>query len=251
MRVVNRVQPKYRLKHVWARAHAILDCYEDEADVGEDGEAVAVLGHGGCGHRQPVVRKEGLRLTLVYRQAPGEGGVPGDGAAAGKKGKADGGPNMPDKRDLTAEDAHTILAKIPPADLDLLGLSAEYAKPDWMILTVLPVPPPQVRPFVTTPGQPTAQDDLTYKLSDILKTNATVAQLNLEGAAGHVANDYWQLLQVGSEAASFEDIWPPRLMAAPPTPHSTTSQLTWTMTLPACQPPSKSRGARSRRSARA
>lgn len=241
MRIINRVQPKYRLKHVWARAHAILDCYEDEADVGEDGETIAVLGHGGCGHRQPVVRKEGLRLTLVYRQTAQD--AEGGGGGGGKKGKPQG-PNMPDKRDLTAEDAHAILAKIPPVDLDLLGLSAEYAKPDWMILTVLPVPPPQVRPFVTTPGQPTAQDDLTYKLSDILKTNATVAQLNLEGAAGHVANDYWQLLQVGSICVAGR-------APAHSRSHSTTSRLTWTMTSRACRLPSKSRAAPSRPSARA
>jgi DNA-directed RNA polymerase II subunit RPB1 len=190
MRLVNRVQPKYRMKHVWARAHSILDCHEDEADVNEEGDVVAISGHGGCGHRQPVIRKEGLRLIMVYKQT---GQETEDGG--GKKGKSEG-PNMPDKRDLTAEDAHAILAKIVPLDLELLGLSAEYARPDWMILTVLPVPPPPVRPFVTTPGQPTAQDDLTYKLSDILKTNATVAQLNLEGAAGHIANDFWQLLQV-------------------------------------------------------
>ncbi len=134
---------------------------------------------------------------MVYKQTGGE-----EEETGGKKGKSEG-PNMPDKKDLTAEDAHTILSKIPPLDLELLGLSAEYARPDWMILTVLPVPPPPVRPFVTTPGQPTAQDDLTYKLSDILKTNATVAQLNLEGAAGHVANDYWQLMQVSEVSWDF------------------------------------------------
>lgn len=30
----------------------------------------------------------------------------------------------------------------------LLGLNPKYARPDWMILQVLPIPPPPVRPSV-------------------------------------------------------------------------------------------------------
>ena len=51
---------------------------------------------------------------------------------------------------LAALDVPTVqpsgLKKIPGDDLHIMGLNAEYARPDWMILTVLPVPPAAVRP---------------------------------------------------------------------------------------------------------
>ena len=50
-------------------------------------------------------------------------------------------------------------------------MSPEFARPDWMICQVLPVPPLAVRPSVTTFGSITSQDDLTYKLSEIVKAS--------------------------------------------------------------------------------
>lgn len=43
---------------------------------------------------------------------------------------------------FTLSEVYTTLMKISDSDLHLLGLSDEYAHPEWMILTVLPVPPP-------------------------------------------------------------------------------------------------------------
>lgn len=40
-----------------------------------------------------------------------------------------------------------------------------------MITTVLPVPPPQVRPSAITMGNRVSQDDLTFKLADIVKSS--------------------------------------------------------------------------------
>ena len=51
------------------------------------------------------------------------------------------------------------------------GMDPRFARPDWMICTVLPVPPLAVRPAVVTFGSARNQDDLTHKLSDIIKTN--------------------------------------------------------------------------------
>jgi hypothetical protein len=41
-----------------------------------------------------------------------------------------------------------VLKRISDEDCLLLGLNPKYARPDWMILQVLPVPPPPVRPSV-------------------------------------------------------------------------------------------------------
>lgn len=41
-----------------------------------------------------------------------------------------------------------MLKRISDEDCMLLGLNPKYARPDWMILQVLPIPPPPVRPSV-------------------------------------------------------------------------------------------------------
>ena len=45
-----------------------------------------------------------------------------------------------------------------------------------MILTVLPVPPPCVSPSVKQDNNQRSDDDLTYKLIDIVKTNSKLAE---------------------------------------------------------------------------
>lgn len=64
---VQQVQPKYRMRHVWEAAKSISVCEEDEGP-DENGE-LPPPGHGGCGHRQPAIRKEGLKLFGVYKRA--------------------------------------------------------------------------------------------------------------------------------------------------------------------------------------
>lgn len=42
----------------------------------------------------------------------------------------------------------SVLKRISDEDCQLLGLNPKYARPDWLILQVLPIPPPPVRPSV-------------------------------------------------------------------------------------------------------
>lgn len=42
----------------------------------------------------------------------------------------------------------SVLKRISDEDCQLLGFNPKYARPDWMILQVLPIPPPPVRPSV-------------------------------------------------------------------------------------------------------
>ena len=89
------------------------------------------------------------------------------------------------------------MKKISDSDLHLLGLSVDYARPEWMILTVLPVPPPPVRPSIAADGgSMRSEDDLTYKLGDIIKASANVRRCEQAGAPAHVINEFEQLLQV-------------------------------------------------------
>ncbi|PIL22891.1 hypothetical protein GSI_15587 [Ganoderma sinense ZZ0214-1] len=76
---------------------------------------------------------------------------------------------QPCKRLFPPHEVYTALKKISDSDLHLLGLSVDYARPEWMILTVLPaVPSPPVRPSIAVDdGTVRSEDDLTYKLGDI------------------------------------------------------------------------------------
>ena len=47
---------------------------------------------------------------------------------------------------LTPSEIREWLEKIPDEDLSLLDINKKSARPEWMVLTVLPVPPVTVRP---------------------------------------------------------------------------------------------------------
>lgn len=50
-----------------------------------------------------------------------------------------------------------------------MGLNPEWARPELMIITILPIPPPPVRPAVLIDSFFIGEDDLTHQLSDIIK----------------------------------------------------------------------------------
>eukprot|EP00918_Siedleckia_nematoides_P019258 GHVU01041037.1.p1 GENE.GHVU01041037.1~~GHVU01041037.1.p1 ORF type:complete len:480 (+),score=119.87 GHVU01041037.1:67-1440(+) len=74
------------------------------------------------------------------------------------------------RRRLPAEEAMRILKAISDEDAKLLGFDPVRSRPEWMIISVLPVPPPAVRPYVQY-GAARSEDDLTLKLRDILVAN--------------------------------------------------------------------------------
>lgn len=105
--------------------------------------------------------------------------------------------SQPEKRLFPASEVYNVLRKISDEDLQTLGLSEQYARPDWMILTVLPVPPPAVRPSIAVDGGVMrSEDDLTYKLFEIIKASANVRRCEQEGSPAHIVTEFEQLLQV-------------------------------------------------------
>ena len=83
-------------------------------------------------------------------------------------------------------DAATIRARlelIPDEDLKLLGYDSKNARPEWMVLTVLPVPPVSVRPSIMLESGIRSEDDLTHKLVDIIRINRRLDEYTLEGGA--------------------------------------------------------------------
>lgn len=51
-------------------------------------------------------------------------------------------------QELTAAACYKILSQISDEDCRALGFDTRYTRPDWMLVSVLPVPPPPVRPSV-------------------------------------------------------------------------------------------------------
>ncbi len=87
------------------------------------------------------------------------------------------------------------LERIPDDDLRLLGYDPEVARPEWMIITVLPVPPIAVRPSILLETGIRSEDDLTHKLVDIIRTNEKLRESINSGAPEVIVEDLWELLQ--------------------------------------------------------
>jgi DNA-directed RNA polymerase II subunit RPB1 len=130
----------------------------------------------GCGNQQPKISKEGLGMNAEFARGITESAIA-------------------KKRPLLADEVFQILKKISDEDIRKMGLDPERARPDWMIITVLPVPPPHVRPSVAMGDTDSAEDDLTHKIGDIVKANAQVRQQEQNGAPASVVQDLATLLQ--------------------------------------------------------
>jgi DNA-directed RNA polymerase II subunit RPB1 len=83
---------------------------------------------------------------------------------------------------LEVEYVHRLFRRISDEDVDFMGLSRYWCRPDWMICTVMPIPPPQVRPSVVMDNNTRSEDDLTHKLFEIIK-NDKILQQKIENNA--------------------------------------------------------------------
>ena len=96
---------------------------------------------------------------------------------------------------LTPRDVRARLEKIPDGDLWALGFNPETTRPEYMVLTVLPVPPVSVRPTITLESGERSEDDLTHKLVDVLRINQRLRENRDAGAPQLIIDDLWELLQ--------------------------------------------------------
>ncbi|OYT52782.1 DNA-directed RNA polymerase subunit A'/A'' [Candidatus Bathyarchaeota archaeon ex4484_135] len=95
---------------------------------------------------------------------------------------------------LTPSAVRERLERIPDEDLILLGIDPKSARPEWMVLTVLPVPPVYVRPAITLETGIRSEDDLTHKLVDILRINQRLKEDLESGAPPLIIQDLSELL---------------------------------------------------------
>jgi len=98
-------------------------------------------------------------------------------------------------RRLTANMIRERFERIPDEDLELLGFDPKNARPEWMILQVLPVPPVYVRPSITLESGIRSEDDLTHKLVDIVRINQRLKENIEAGAPTLIIQDLSELLE--------------------------------------------------------
>ena len=94
---------------------------------------------------------------------------------------------------LTAAEAHRRLALLTDTQAAALGECA--GRPDHLLLTVLPVCPPQARPNVVMKSGALAADDLTHKYAAIIKRNTILRTQLREHKPDHVIRDSTMELQ--------------------------------------------------------
>jgi len=92
-------------------------------------------------------------------------------------------------------DIRNRFEKISNEDVASFGLNPEFARPEWTVLTLLPVPPVTTRPSITLESGERSEDDLTHKLGDIVRINQRLFENINAGAPEVIVEDLWDLLQ--------------------------------------------------------
>jgi DNA-directed RNA polymerase II subunit RPB1 len=96
---------------------------------------------------------------------------------------------------LEVEYVHRLFRRISDEDVDFMGLSRFWCRPDWMICTVLRIPPPQVRPSVVQDNNQRSEDDLTHKLFDIIKNDKTLQDKIEKNSGKNVVDEMTNVVQ--------------------------------------------------------
>ena len=96
------------------------------------------------------------------------------------------------KRLLTTE-IRFRFENIPDSDLPLLKVFD--IRPEWLLLTILPIPPVSMRSTITLQSGQRSEDDLTHKLTDVIRTNQRLHEHLLVGVPEAIIEDVWDLLQ--------------------------------------------------------
>ncbi|KAL2896712.1 DNA-directed RNA polymerase II subunit 1 [Bienertia sinuspersici] len=180
--------PKSRLKGVLEACKDKRKCEGGDSlslDVeNEDKTEPAKKSHGGCGAQQPSFTIDGMKIIAEYKLA---------------KKKSNEQEQLPEpterKQQLSAEKVHSVLKRISDEDCRLMGFNPKYARPDWMILQVLPIPPPPVRPSVMMDTSSRSEDDLTHQLAMIIRHNDNLRRQERNGAPAHIISEFAMLLQ--------------------------------------------------------
>ena len=145
---------------------------EEEEDEDDDGIHI----EGGCGAKQ---RKYIVEQPIIFQTYDKD---------------TDDGKKKRVKKPVTAEKALMILKKISDEDATYLGFGSKWVKPKDLILTVLAVPPPCVRPSIMMDSTRKGLDDLTHKLFSIVKySNIIREHISTQSTGDEISDNAYSL----------------------------------------------------------
>jgi DNA-directed RNA polymerase II subunit RPB1 len=138
---------KRRWEYIFSLASNVKRCGDENDD--------------GCGCQQPTkIYKEGLATLFA-------------------KWKFTAGEDTEENTKIVKvipEIALKILGRMTDDDIQFMGYSPVFSRPESMICQVLAVPPPAVRPSVKHDAQQRSEDDLTHILVSVVKANRTLQE---------------------------------------------------------------------------
>ena len=94
---------------------------------------------------------------------------------------------------LTQVEVRERLERITNEDLSYFGI--KNTRPEYFIISLLPIPPTTMRPSITLETGERSEDDLTHKLVDIVRINKRLRENIDLGAPDFIIQDLWELLQ--------------------------------------------------------
>jgi len=102
---------------------------------------------------------------------------------------------LEDEKRISPIEIRARLEKIPDSDCEIFGLKVPHVRPEWMVMTILSIPPVTMRPSITLESGERSEDDLTHKLGDIVRINQRLFENINAGAPEIIVEDLWDLLQ--------------------------------------------------------
>jgi len=99
------------------------------------------------------------------------------------------------KRRINPIEIRERLVLIKDDELRKIGINPRTCRPEWAVLSLLLVPSVTVRPSITLDTGERSEDDLTHKLSDIIRANQRLWENLNAGAPEVIIEDLWDLLQ--------------------------------------------------------
>jgi DNA-directed RNA polymerase II subunit RPB1 len=162
-----KLNKEKRWNKLFSLASKIKRCGEDTSD--------------GCGCKQPTkIKKEGL--ATLYAEWNNIDGLEGENS---------------DKltMKLTPEIVIKIFSRITDDNVNFMGFSSIWSRPEWMICQTMAIPPPSVRPSVKQDSQQRSEDDLSHIIVNIIKTNNTLKEKMQQDVASNIIDDWATVLQ--------------------------------------------------------
>jgi len=168
---------QYKNDERWQKVFAIAS---KKKRCGEDSSC-------GCGCLQPKLKKEGL-ATLIAEWNEKEDET-----------KTGGATNSKDESKLSMklnpELVIKILSKMSDEDVNFMGFSSQFSRPEWMVCQVLAIPPPAIRPSVKHDAQQRSEDDLTHIIVNIIKANKSLQEKIQQNASSNIIDDWTTVIQ--------------------------------------------------------